>query len=97
MSWPPDARNGQPPLVVGITCGNTCNAVLTRMIEGSWSTELWNDLSVADEQNTHQNVTQRPGGDRFGFRRDCGVGYQERPTRCYDHSKPSTLHLWLLV
>ena len=31
-------QHGPPPQVVWITCGNTSNAVLTRMIERSWST-----------------------------------------------------------
>jgi predicted nuclease of predicted toxin-antitoxin system len=31
-------QRGPPPQVVWVTCGNTSNAVLTRLIEGSWST-----------------------------------------------------------
>ena len=31
-------QRGPPPQVVWITCGNTSNAVLTRLIAGSWST-----------------------------------------------------------
>jgi predicted nuclease of predicted toxin-antitoxin system len=31
-------RQGPPPQVVWITCGNSSNAVLTRLIAGSWST-----------------------------------------------------------
>jgi predicted nuclease of predicted toxin-antitoxin system len=31
-------QHGPPPQVIWITCGNTSNAILTRLIEGSWST-----------------------------------------------------------